>query len=45
MPPAEPEVIEILDDDGTASEAEDNSPSASKSAQKRKHEAEIEENF
>ncbi|RBR20953.1 uncharacterized protein FIESC28_05105 [Fusarium coffeatum] len=43
MPPAEPEVIEILDDDGTASEAENNSPSASKSAHKRKHEAKIEE--
>ncbi|KAL4725445.1 hypothetical protein ACLX1H_007594 [Fusarium chlamydosporum] len=43
MPRAQPEVIEILDDEGTASEPEVNSPTASKSAQKRKHEAEIEE--
>ncbi|KAF4445722.1 hypothetical protein F53441_10564 [Fusarium austroafricanum] len=42
MPPAQPDVIEIPDD-GTASESEDNVSSFSKSAQKRKHEIEIEE--
>ncbi|UZP36120.1 hypothetical protein NXS19_003936 [Fusarium pseudograminearum] len=43
MPLPQPEVIEILDDDDTASETGLNSPTPSKSAQKRKHETEIEE--
>ncbi|RGP69432.1 hypothetical protein FLONG3_7765 [Fusarium longipes] len=43
MPQAQPEVIEIPDDRDIASEADVNSPTASKSAQKRKYETEIEE--
>ncbi|CAF3516763.1 hypothetical protein SNK03_003595 [Fusarium graminearum] len=43
MPLLQPEVIEILDDDDKASETGLNSPTPSKSVQKRKHETEIEE--
>jgi SNF2 family DNA or RNA helicase len=43
MPPVTPEVIEILDDEDTGSESEDNVSTASKSGRKRKHDAEIEE--
>lgn len=43
MPPVTPDVIEILDDEGTGSESEDKISAASKSGRKRKHDAEIEE--
>ncbi|KAJ4267730.1 hypothetical protein NW762_003845 [Fusarium torreyae] len=43
MPREQPDVIEILDEGGTESESEDNISPVSKSVQKRKPEAEIEE--